>query len=76
MDGSGYCLNLSATQLSLEMRIIAVADVFDALSAERPYRTALPLEQVFSIMDEDVPRALCPESYAALKNWSANSAQN
>jgi HD-GYP domain-containing protein (c-di-GMP phosphodiesterase class II) len=44
--------------LSFTARILAVADVFDALRAKRPYRDALPLEKVFSIMREDSPRAL------------------
>jgi HD-GYP domain-containing protein (c-di-GMP phosphodiesterase class II) len=44
--------------LTLTARILAVADVFDALRAKRPYRDALPLEKVFSIMREDSPKAL------------------
>ena len=47
-----------ADALSLPARILAVADVFDALSAKRPYRDALPLEKVFSMMREDAPHAL------------------
>ncbi len=58
LDGSGYWRNLSGEQLSLPARILSVADVFDALRAKRPYRDALPLEKVFSIMREDSPRAL------------------
>ena len=38
-----------ADALSLPARFLAVADLFDALSAKRPYRDALPLEKVFSI---------------------------
>lgn len=71
LDGKGYFLNLDAAQLPTEARLIAVADVFDALSAKRPYRDAMPLDQAFSIMDKDVPHSLCPDSYAALKSWSA-----
>jgi putative nucleotidyltransferase with HDIG domain len=58
LDGSGYWRQLSAPNLSLPARILAVADVFDALRAKRPYRDALPLEKVFSIMRDDAPRAL------------------
>jgi HD-GYP domain-containing protein (c-di-GMP phosphodiesterase class II) len=36
-----------ADALSLPARILAVADVFDALSAKRPYRDALPIEELF-----------------------------
>ncbi len=58
LDGKGYWQGLKADQLSVSARILAVADVFDALSAKRPYRDALPLEKVFSIMREDTPHAL------------------
>ena len=52
LDGKGYWRGLNADQLDLEMRILAAADVFDALSAQRPYRDALPMDKVFSIMNE------------------------
>ena len=38
--------------IPLEGRITAVADVFDALSAERPYKKAMPREKCFSILEE------------------------
>ena len=54
LDGRGYFRGLGAEELDLDMRaILAVADVFDALSAERPYRGALPPDQVFAILDRD-----------------------
>ena len=52
LDGKGYWRGLDASQLDLEMRILAAADVFDALSAKRPYREALPIEKVFEIMED------------------------
>lgn len=58
LDGKGYWRGLTADHLSTSARILAVADVFDALRAKRPYRDALPLEKVFSIMREDAPHAL------------------
>jgi putative nucleotidyltransferase with HDIG domain len=58
LDGKGYWQGLKADQLSMPARIMAVADVYDALRAKRPYRDALPLEKVFSIMREDTPHAL------------------
>ncbi len=54
----GYWRRMSAPDLSTTARILAVAVVFDALRAKRPYREALPLEKVFSIMRADSPRAL------------------
>lgn len=51
LDGRGYWRGMTGGQLDREMRILAVADVFDALSADRPYRGAMPMEQVFRILD-------------------------
>ncbi len=71
LDGSGYPHKLTAEQLTLPARILCVADIYDALSAERPYRAALPREKVFAIMEKDAPRALCGESLEAVKQWNA-----
>jgi putative nucleotidyltransferase with HDIG domain len=72
LDGSGYYRNLNASQLSLHARILTVADIYDALSAKRPYRDALPLEKVFSIMQKDSPHALDPDCFEALKSSIPN----
>ncbi len=66
LDGTGYPYRLSATELSLEARIIAVADVYAALSEERPYRESLDFGQVTSIMTKDIPFRLDSECFAAL----------
>ncbi|MEO7143240.1 MAG: HD domain-containing phosphohydrolase, partial [Bryobacteraceae bacterium] len=67
LDGKGYFRQWGAAQLSLPSRIIAVADVFDALSAKRPYRDGLPLETVFQIMAKDTPHGLDAQCFEALK---------
>ncbi len=67
LDGRGYFRGLSAAHLDLDMRILAVADVFDALAAERPYRAALPPERVFAILDKDAGVALDGDCIACLK---------
>lgn len=51
-DGSGYPLGLAGEAIPLEGRITAVADVFDALCSERPYKPAFPIHQCFSIIEE------------------------
>ncbi len=51
LDGSGYPFGLGAGDLSVGARIMAVADVFTALTEDRPYRQALPIEEVRSIME-------------------------
>lgn len=49
-NGKGYPEGLSGTDIPLCARIMAVADVFDAVSAKRCYRDAMPLEQCYSII--------------------------
>jgi putative nucleotidyltransferase with HDIG domain len=66
LDGSGYPDRLTARDLSLESRIIAVADIFGALSEDRPYRPGLKLENVLSIMKKFVPRQLDADCFDAL----------
>lgn len=66
LDGKGYFRNLKAEDLNLECRILAVADVYDALAADRPYRKALSREEVFAIMQKDIPHSLDGECLSAL----------
>lgn len=67
LDGSGYHRGLTEGDLSLDARILAVADVCEALSAARPYRPALSSEEVAEIMSRDVGKKLCAVSYSALQ---------
>ena len=67
LDGSGYHRGLAAEDLDLPSRILAVADVFDALSADRPYHKALPKEKVLDILREESDTKLDPESVALLE---------
>ncbi len=54
LDGSGYPLGLQGAQIPIEARIMTLADVFDALSAaDRPYKKALPIDQVLVILREE-----------------------
>src|SRR5215210_3023765 len=64
LDGGGYHLGLTGDQLNRDARILAVADVCEALTAERPYRGALPPDEVRAIMRRE---ALCPEALSALE---------
>ncbi len=51
-NGHGYPDGLSGESIPLHARIMAIADVFDAVSAKRVYRDAMPLEKCFSIIEE------------------------
>jgi HD-GYP domain-containing protein (c-di-GMP phosphodiesterase class II) len=50
LDGSGYPLGRSADQIPLEARIVAVADIYDALSQKRAYKPALPEQEVIGLL--------------------------
>ncbi len=66
LDGKGYPLGLDDRSISTETRIISVADFFDALTADRPYRAAMPVEQALDIMRREVGSAIDGECFAAL----------
>jgi putative nucleotidyltransferase with HDIG domain len=67
LDGSGYPRGLKAGSLDLPMRVLAVADIYEALTANRPYREPLPTEVALEIIDRDVPDKLDSEALAALE---------
>ena len=67
LDGRGYHLGLRAEQLNRDARVLAVADVCEALTAKRPYRDAMEPDQVRAIMRGDVGAAFCPEALGALE---------
>ncbi|MBR7799389.1 HD domain-containing phosphohydrolase [Undibacterium fentianense] len=60
-DGSGYPQGLIGTQIPLVARIVAVADVFDALTSERPYKPAWPIEQALDLLREGREKHFDPE---------------
>lgn len=66
LDGSGYHRGLPAHMLTLEARILCIADICDALRASRPYRDGLPTERVLEIMGREVGTALDPDCFHAL----------
>ena len=67
LDGSGYFRNLGGEHLPLPCRVVAVADVFDALSSTRPYRDSLPPETVLREISNKVPHQLDLACFEALK---------
>jgi HD-GYP domain-containing protein (c-di-GMP phosphodiesterase class II) len=73
LDGSGYPNRLMAPELSLESRIIAVADVYSALSEDRPYRASLDLDEIVSIMTKIVPDKLDAVCFDALVSTVSSS---
>jgi len=70
MDGSGYCRGIGAAQLPELSRVLAVADVYDALSTPRPYRHALEPAEVFALMGRDGGTGFCELCLEALHSWA------
>jgi HD-GYP domain-containing protein (c-di-GMP phosphodiesterase class II) len=68
LDGRGYPLGLDAMLIAREARIITVCDFYDALTADRPYRAALPVEQALGIMAGEVGKAIDGEVFGALRD--------
>ncbi len=60
-DGAGYPAGLKGDEIPIEARIVAIADVFDALYSDRPYRKAYSLERVIEIMKEMTVTHFDPE---------------
>jgi response regulator RpfG family c-di-GMP phosphodiesterase len=60
-NGAGYPSGLQGKNIPLEARIVAIADVFDALYSDRPYRKAYSLERVIEIMQEMTATHFDPE---------------
>jgi response regulator RpfG family c-di-GMP phosphodiesterase len=61
MDGTGYPEGLKGDKIPLWARMIAVGDVFHALTSNRPYRAPMPEEMVLQIIDEATGTHLCPD---------------
>lgn len=68
LDGSGYPDHLKGDEIPIQSQVIAIADIFDALTTARSYRDALSFEKALEIIHEDVRRnRLNKEAYEALK---------
>ena len=64
-DGSGYPDKLVANDIPMEARIILVCDAFDAMTTDRPYRKALPVEEACRRLEESTGKQFDPEIVAA-----------
>jgi HD-GYP domain-containing protein (c-di-GMP phosphodiesterase class II) len=69
LDGKGYHRGLDESQLSQDVRILCVSDMYEALAAKRPYRSDLTGEQVMDILKKNSPLGICPEVLAALVSF-------
>lgn len=65
-DGSGYPAGLAGTSIPLPGRIVAVADVFDALTSARPYKKAWEMEQAVAFLKDNRNSHFDPDCVDAL----------
>jgi len=66
-NGTGYPDNISGEAIPLSARIVAVADVFDALTSKRPYKDAWSIEKALKVMRDDAGKHFDPVVISALE---------
>jgi HD-GYP domain-containing protein (c-di-GMP phosphodiesterase class II) len=66
LDGRGYFRGMTEPELAMGARVVAVADVFEALTADRPYRAAMAPEAAVAIMREETGKHLAADVVDAL----------
>lgn len=62
LNGSGYPDGIDASTINIQTRIVAIVDIYDALTSDRPYRPAMTPAQAVEILEEDVSKGLLDES--------------
>ncbi len=67
-DGSGYPTGLQGQKIPLSARIVAAADVFDALTSKRPYKEAWPVDEALNFMRKNAGQHFDPEVISALES--------
>jgi len=71
LDGSGYPRGLVSNEIPFMAKILAIADIFEALTADRHYRKGMEQLQALEIIEEGVGRKFDANVFAALKNYLA-----
>jgi putative nucleotidyltransferase with HDIG domain len=67
LDGSGYHMGLTGDQLCLSSRILTVADMYDAITSNRPYHQGKSIDEAMSILRKEAPHAIDASCLAALE---------
>jgi putative nucleotidyltransferase with HDIG domain len=66
-DGSGYPDGLSGEQIPLIARILCIADVYDALTTDRSYRSAFPQDEALKILESEAGKLIDPHLFTVFK---------
>ncbi len=75
-NGNGYPAGLKGEEIPFWARLTTVADIFHALTSNRPYRKAMSNEQAFDIIKQERGRQLCPEGVDLFFHWLAIRSEN
>jgi putative nucleotidyltransferase with HDIG domain len=67
MDGTGYPVGLRGEEMSIESKLLAVADMFAAMAEDRPYRAGLKPAKIMEILAKDVPHKIDAQCFEALQ---------
>lgn len=67
LDGTGYPYGLTGERLDTASRCLTVADIYDALTTDRPYRAGMTPERAFELIDADAGAKLCETAVGALR---------
>jgi putative nucleotidyltransferase with HDIG domain len=73
-DGNGYPRGLAGESISLNARITGVADCYDALTSDRPYRQGMSHEEALAIIRQLRGSQLCPDCVDAFIGWTGRIA--
>lgn len=72
LDGTGYPLGLKAEDLSFEARLMAICDIYDALTSKRPYKDHMSEEKTFKILSNmEKSNKICPNALMVFKKCIA-----
>jgi putative nucleotidyltransferase with HDIG domain len=74
LDGSGYPWRLSGDDIGVPARVLCVADIYEAITADRPYRAGMPRAKALGILRQDAGRRLCKISVEALESFVSETA--
>ena len=69
LDGHGYHRGLTGEHLPLQARIMKIADIYQALSVDRPYRAAMTWDEVQAIIVPDLGTSICEDAFAGLTGY-------
>ena len=76
MDGKGYPTGLRGDEIPLWARITSVADTYDALISDRPYRKGMSKDKALAIVDKATGPQLCPECVELFMKWLNDGKNN